>query len=80
MNNIDRDEKPINLTKLELISITNKTRNKTQLSILLEMGIPCLPRPDGSPLVSRQAFEQAMGVMSSHSRKYKKQQPQFGSL
>jgi len=74
-----KSEKPINLTKRELIDITMKKRKKSQLNALLMMGIPCCSRPDGSPLVSRLAFEQAMGATTSLTRS-NKSQPEFGSL
>ena len=79
MNTQFTNDKPINLTKVELIDVTMRTRKKSQLTALLMMGIPCRVRPDGSPLVSRIAFEQSMGGAVALS-KPRKPQPKFESL
>lgn len=49
------------LTKHELIEITHKQRPKAQAIALALMNIPFRLRPDGSILVSRLAFENALG-------------------
>jgi len=41
------------LTNAEIIEITGKQRYKAQALVLARMGVPCITRPDGRPIVSR---------------------------
>ena len=52
----------LNLTPDEIIDITHKVKFKAQVKALRELGIPVKERPDGKPLVARQAYLIAMGV------------------
>jgi hypothetical protein len=52
---------PIYLTEEEICGITNRKQRTAQIRALIEMGIDCKTRPDGSPLVSRLAYERNMG-------------------
>jgi len=52
----------INLTKQEIKDITGAHWHARQIEILADLGIPCKIRPDGLPIVSRLAYEQAMGA------------------
>ncbi len=52
---------PIYLTDEEIEEITGKRRYRAQARALARMGIECRVRPDGRPIVSRAAFERAMG-------------------
>ena len=52
---------PIYLTEDELKGITKRKKYAAQTRALNEMGIEYRVRPDGSPLVSRLAYERNMG-------------------
>jgi len=53
--------RPIFLTREELQGVTGRAQNAAQIRALCEMGIDFKIRPDGSPLVSRLAYERALG-------------------
>ena len=57
---------PIYLTPQEVADITGKQRYRAQVHALAGMGIHFLTRPDGRPIVSRLAFESAMGNDAAH--------------
>ena len=64
------------LSKQELKQLTGKTQFAAQNRALAKMGIQHVNRPDGSPVVMRQALEKLLGVV----RKKKYSQPDFSSL
>ncbi len=66
------------LTNAEIIEITGKQRYKAQALVLARMGVPCITRPDGRPIVSRVAFERVMGDDSR--RKPDAFEPDFSKL
>ncbi len=66
------------LTNAEIIEITGKQRYKTQALVLARMGVPCITRPDGRPIVSRVAFERVVGDDSR--RKSDAFEPDFSKL
>ncbi len=49
------------LSSEEIRQITGKHRYRAQAMVLARMGIPCVMRPDGRPMVSRLGFENALG-------------------
>jgi len=51
----------INLTAQEIKDITGKTHRSKQMIVLAVLQIPFKERPDGSILVSRDAYNQVMG-------------------
>ena len=57
---------PVYLTPQEVENITGKQRYRAQVHALAQMGIQCRVRPDGRPIVSRLAFESAMGNDAAH--------------
>lgn len=59
---IDARELPIVLTDEELKQVTHYSTVSKIKDALKKMGIPFKERPDGSPTVSRLAYEQAMGI------------------
>ncbi len=61
----------------EIRQITGKHRYRAQAMVLARMGIPCVMRPDGCPIVSRLAFERAIGNDAVHQIEIK---PNFGAL
>lgn len=66
---IDLTKLPSTLDRSDLIKITNaQTRDKMKRR-LDEMGVPYRCYADGWPVVSRIAFEQAMGVTISTIKK-----------
>ena len=52
---------PIYLKDEEICGITNRKQHTVQIRALIGMGIDYKIRPDGSPLVSRLAYERNMG-------------------
>lgn len=52
----------LTLTTDELQTITHRVKFSAQIKQLQRMGIEYRRAADGSPVVSRQAFEQVMGV------------------
>ena len=71
----------IYLTKHELQEITHRSRCSAQVRALQIMHIPHKIRPDGTPLVSRSAFEQSMGLTSvPHTNNSLIDQPNFGDI
>jgi hypothetical protein len=69
--------KPIYLTLQEIEDITGKHRYRAQVRALGRMGIHCCVRPDGRPIVSRLAFERAMGGSMNTARQV---EPDFEAL
>lgn len=67
----------IYLSQSEVEGVTGKKRFSAQARALAKMGIECRVRPDGSPLVSRLAYERAMGGVSKRS---KDKEPDFQAL
>jgi hypothetical protein len=63
------------LTEQEVAELTGKQRHGAQVRALARMGIQCRVRPDGRPIVSRAAFEQAMGTNTGSQA-----EPDFGAL
>ena len=57
---------PIYLTPREVADITGKQRYRAQARALARMGVHFLTRPDSRPIVSRLAFESAMGNDAAH--------------
>lgn len=53
---------PINLSQAEIRDITGYKKCDAQCRALLTMNIPYRPRPDGTPVVARKAYYQALGV------------------
>ncbi len=68
---------PIHLTPREVAEITGKQRYRAQARSLARMGVQFLVRPDGRPIVSRLAFENAMGNDATHLIEA---EPNFGAL
>jgi len=69
----------IYLNKYEIQEITHRLRCSAQIRALQDMHIPHKIRPDGTPLVSRSAFEQAMGFTHTNSKNdHLIDQPNFG--
>lgn len=60
-------ERPIYLTQEELQGVTGRKQYAAQVRALNEMGIDFRIRPDGSPLVSRLAYEVALGGVDTKS-------------
>ena len=58
--------RPIYLTSREVEDITGKQRYRAQARALARMGVHFLTRPDSRPIVSRLAFESAMGNDAAH--------------
>ncbi len=54
------------LTNHELQTLTGRKRYSAQVRVLAIMGLRFLVRPDGRPIVSRLAFESAMGNDAAH--------------
>lgn len=52
----------LTLTHKEIETVTGRKKFSAQVRQLQRMGIECKRAADGSPVVSRLAFEQAMGV------------------
>jgi len=59
----------LNLTLAEIKDITGKTHRQKQALVLAAMGIPFKIRPDGTILVSRQAYSASMGCEQERSEK-----------
>lgn len=68
----------INLTIEEIQEITGATWHSRQLVILSDLGIPCKLRADGKPIVSRLAYEQAMGAKPSAQQS--EQEPNWSAI
>jgi hypothetical protein len=65
------------LTEQEVVELTGKQRHRAQVRALARMGIQCRVRPDGRPIVSRLAFERAMGGSMNTARQV---EPDFEAL
>ncbi len=57
----------IRLTKDEIKEITGATKRQLQAEILLRLDIPFKVRPDGNILISRLAYERAMGGITDQA-------------
>jgi len=68
----------INLTNQEIADITCAKWHSKQTQVLAMMKIPYKIRPDGSPMVSRQAYEQTMGVRQNKTAT--RIEPDFASI
>lgn len=71
----------IDLTTEEIERITGRSRYKAQAKALDGMGIPYTTRPDGSLVVSRLAYERALGgVSEKEARRLADEEPNFEAL
>lgn len=57
----------ISLDRKEIEEITNKKRFTAQIKQLHKMGIDCIQRGDGFPIVSREHFLQITGANTSNT-------------
>jgi hypothetical protein len=71
-------QRPIYLTEEELHGITKRKKYAAQIRALNVMGIEHTKRPDGSPLVSRLAYERKMGGIDTKITR--EELPDFRSL
>jgi len=71
-------DRSIFLTRDELKGVTGRTQRAAQIRALCDMGIDFKIRPDGSPLVSRLAYERALGGFDIKSAKI--ETPDLSSL
>ena len=69
---------PIYLTDEELEGITRRKKHVAQIRALTGMGIDYRVRPDGSPLVSRLAYERNMGGIDPKNTR--EESPDLSSL
>lgn len=58
----------MNLTPNEIKEVTGKTHRNKQAIVLAVMQIPFKVRPDGSILISRAAYQSAMGCDLTESQ------------
>ena len=71
----------MNLTLSELKEVTGKTHRQKQAIVLAVLQIPFKIRPDGTILVSRDAYQLAMGCNSSKPETLSKQvKPNFNAI
>lgn len=71
----------IELSQDEIARITRKVKPSAQSKVLTALGIPHKPRPDGSLVVSRLAYELVMGgVTAQQAKRAAEQEPDFGAL
>jgi len=68
----------LNLTLAEIKDITGKTHRQKQALVLAAMSIPFKIRPDGTILVSREAYNTSMGC--NHDQPEKVIEPDFGMM
>ena len=68
----------LNLTPQEIKDVTGKTHRKSQIIVLIGMSIPFKVRPDGSILISREAYQLAMGA--EQVKKTELTKPDFSSF
>lgn len=57
------------LSQSEIAEITERVRPSAQIRRLTQLGIPFRIRADNVPIVSRAAFEQAMGAQGALQRR-----------
>lgn len=72
--------KPINLTLDEIKEVTGKSHRNKQAVVLTVMQIPFKMRPDGSILVSREAYQMAMGCDLITKPQTKSVKPNFAAI
>ena len=70
----------LNLTKSEIFEVTGKIRPTAQIRVLNQMKIPAKLRADNVVLVSRDAYQVAMGVEKSHDRLQTSIEPDYSQL
>lgn len=68
----------IYLTDMEIKQITGKHRPSAQARALFVMQIPYKVRPDGRPVVSRLAYERALGDTTINN--YQEPEPDFSTI
>lgn len=70
----------LNLSKEEIMEVTGKTHRNKQAIVLAVMQIPFKIRPDGSILVSRKAYQLAMGCDLITEARNESVKPNFSSI
>ena len=70
----------LNLSKEEIKEVTAKNHRNKQAIVLAGMQIPFKMRPDGSILVSREAYQIAMGCDLITEPQAKSVKPNFAAI